>query len=152
MLGKLCFTGSIDLLIDFFVSINVNISSIDCLIISTVVVSGTCYAAAPLITRAEFVAAVTWASPDKPGFPAPTDEQYFNILARAANGKITTKAELAMFLANVLQESGGLRYKKELNPPAGAYSNPPLDVPGKQYYGRGYLQVQLGPKIAEIFN
>ncbi|OQV16395.1 putative Acidic endochitinase SP2 [Hypsibius exemplaris] len=97
-------------------------------------ICGSSYAA--LITKAELTAALT-----SSGFPAPSDEQYKNIVTRCEkSGKITTKRELAMFLANVFQESDGLRAKKEYNPPAGAYQAPG-GAPGKRYYGRGYLQL-----------
>jgi predicted chitinase len=55
---------------------------------------------------------------------------------------------MAMFIAQVIHESGGLKYKKEilsqqpetLNCPE-HYRTPGLDVPGQYYYGRGYIQL-----------
>jgi len=92
-----------------------------------------------LITQDEFNKAVTGARTESP-YPKPTAEQYKNIIARAGPaGKITTRLELAMFLANVLWESDGLRAKQEYNP--GPYPYPQLDRPGKTYQGRGYMQL-----------
>lgn len=54
-------------------------------------------------------------------------------------GRSWSKRELAMFLANILWESDGLRAKEEYHP--GVYSHPPLDKPGRRYYGRGYIQL-----------
>ena len=62
-------------------------------------------------------------------------------------GNVTCKREAAMFLAQLLHESGGLRYKAEIrcnvNPKncIADYRTPELDVKGKQYYGRGYIQL-----------
>ena len=88
-----------------------------------------------LITREEFIKAVTLNR-----YPAPSEEQYDNVMSRATTlGKIADRQELAMFLANILHESDGLRTKKEYTP--GSYLNALLDVPGKLYYGRGYIQL-----------
>jgi chitinase len=87
-----------------------------------------------LVSKGQFVRAVT-----NNGYPTPTHEQYLNFVSRAANGKISTKRELAMFLANILHESDGLRAKEEYNP--GTYPHPALDRPGKSYHGRGYIQL-----------
>jgi hypothetical protein len=101
-----------------------------------------------LITKAQFVAALT-----NNGYPSPTDEQYKNLISRAGPaGKITEKRELAMFLANVLLESDGLKAKAEYNPPAGAYQYPTFDVPGQKYYGRGYLMLSWYVCLDERFN
>ncbi|XP_017492178.1 PREDICTED: endochitinase At2g43620-like [Rhagoletis zephyria] len=49
-----------------------------------------------------------------------------------------------MFLAQILWESGGLRYKRELicvkTGCPGVYDHS-VGVPGKNYYGRGYIQL-----------
>lgn len=79
------------------------------------------------------------------GYPAPSQDQY-NTFARlyADKGGITSKRELAMFLAEILHESGGLRYKKELAcehtgcPGSYVAGGEPA---GKHYYGRGYIQL-----------
>ncbi|MET9487177.1 chitinase [Nocardia sp. NPDC006630] len=93
-----------------------------------------------LITEAEFVAAVTstgWAN-------KPTTAQYEGMRAATAIGGISTRADLAQFLAQVIYESGGLQYKEELaavNDPgsvAGEYGD---GAPGRSYHGRGYIQL-----------
>lgn len=93
-----------------------------------------------LITKAQFITAVT-----SNGYVTPTDTKYLNLVNQAASkGSITTKRELAMFLAQILWESGGLIYLSELacalNNCAGSYQSAD-DVPGKYYYGRGYIQL-----------
>jgi len=87
------------------------------------------------------------------GFKKPTVDQYKSVLAYAAKrGKITTKLELAMFLGNSIQETGGLAIIGEKPSLTGAdpkqYDNSDwgtkhTPAPGKsgQYYGRGYLQL-----------
>ena len=60
-------------------------------------------------------------------------ENYYEIISRYAESKggITTKLELAMFLAQIYHESGGLVYRKEIKPlPDYGY-----------YYGRGFIQL-----------
>ncbi len=58
-----------------------------------------------LITRQEFNKAVT-----DNIYPAPSQEQYDTIMRMASTaGNITSKQELAMFLAQVLWESAGLQ-------------------------------------------
>ncbi|XP_055350773.1 uncharacterized protein LOC129597315 [Paramacrobiotus metropolitanus] len=79
-----------------------------------------------LVTKDQFFKAVT-----SNGFPQPTDAQYDHFVKGAPNGHITTKRELAMFLANIIHESGGLKKIKEEHP---------LPEYGK-YYGRGYIQL-----------
>ncbi|XP_055350780.1 uncharacterized protein LOC129597321 [Paramacrobiotus metropolitanus] len=79
-----------------------------------------------LVSKDEFRQAVT-----SNGFPQPTDAQYESFAKGAPNGKITSRRELAMFLANILHESGGLRYKKQISP------QPEYE----KYYGRGYMQL-----------
>ncbi|XP_055350779.1 uncharacterized protein LOC129597320 [Paramacrobiotus metropolitanus] len=79
-----------------------------------------------LVSKDQFFKAVT-----SNGFPQPTDAQYDHFVKGAPNGHITTKRELAMFLANILHESGGLQKMKE---------EQPLAEYGK-YYGRGYIQL-----------
>jgi hypothetical protein len=89
-----------------------------------------------LCTEYEFQQAVT-----TNGYKKPTNEQYRNLVDRASNGRISTKRELAMFLANIIHESAGLTAKEEWGPPpAGTYVSS-LDKPGKRYHGRGYMQL-----------
>lgn len=62
-------------------------------------------------------------------------------------GGIESKREAAMFLAQIIHESGGLRFKEEerckLNITAcmNDYKDTKHDVKGKLYYGRGYIQL-----------
>ncbi|XP_055350768.1 uncharacterized protein LOC129597313 isoform X1 [Paramacrobiotus metropolitanus] len=65
------------------------------------------------------------------GFPQPTDSQYESFAKGVPYGHFTSRRELGMFLANILHESAGLRYRKEISP------QPEY---GK-YYGRGYMQL-----------
>lgn len=95
----------------------------------------------PLVTPEEFMRAVKVA-----GYPKPDEEKFHNLVSQAATaGGITSKRELAMFLSHILWESDGLRAKKEYacaGPSGcpGSYSTG-TDIPGKQYYGRGYIQL-----------
>jgi len=73
-----------------------------------------------------------------------TDRIYNSFLKSIVHAGITSKIELAMFLTQVIWESGGLKHKAELrcmetNCPH-EYRKPG-DPPGKFYYGRGYLQL-----------
>jgi predicted chitinase len=97
-------------------------------------------AAGPLVSEAEFDRAVT-----SNGYPRPSAAQYHAFVSHATSaGSISSKRELAMFLTEVLWESGGLRYKKELacahNNCSGSYRTG-SEPRGKFYYGRGYLQL-----------
>ncbi|RWS26331.1 hypothetical protein B4U80_05562 [Leptotrombidium deliense] len=79
------------------------------------------------------------------GYDTPTQVQYKALISQATSkGAITSKRELAMFLAQILWESGGLKYKKEIACEAtgcpGVYDSS-VGVPGKNYYGRGYIQL-----------
>jgi len=90
------------------------------------------------VTSSQFSSAVT-----SNGFPTPTAAQYSTFVSNAGPaGGITTKRELAMFLAEILHESGGLIYKSEIA------CTPPNSCPGSydyngayQFYGRGYIQL-----------
>lgn len=95
------------------------------------------------------------------GYPVPSQEQFQNLVSRANNGNIGTKLELAMFLAQLLHESGGLVYKSEIGCPqqskcsqyqpatwdpqtCGRNLNSPCrkaGATGEKYYGRGYMQL-----------
>jgi len=93
-----------------------------------------------LVSFSQFSKAVT-STPF--GYPAPTNAQYCAFVSNAASaGGITTVRELAMFLSEILWESGGLIYKSEIacTPPkscSGSY-----DWNGNyQFYGRGYIQL-----------
>ncbi|XP_055340398.1 uncharacterized protein LOC129589608 [Paramacrobiotus metropolitanus] len=98
-----------------------------------------------LITRDEFQRAVTTIGYWR--YKPPTDEQYELIMRDAGpKGKITTKRELAMFLANVFHESEGMGATEERGPsgPYGNYvpyeKNP--NNPELKYHGRGYLMLR----------
>jgi len=73
-----------------------------------------------------------------------TDRIYHGFLKAIAHAGITSKIELAMFLTQVLWESGGLRHKAEIRcretKCPGEYRHPG-DPEGRFYYGRGYLQL-----------
>ena len=91
-------------------------------------------------SRKEFINAVM-----SNGFRRPRYNQYINFISRASpDGAIATKRELAMFLAQIMWESGGLIYLSELacmlNGCAGSYETAD-DYPGQRYYGRGYIQL-----------
>lgn len=95
----------------------------------------------PLITPEEFINAVKSA-----GYPEPDEEKFHNMVSHAESvGGITSKRELAMFLAQILWESDGLQSKIEYacsGPDGCPYSYKSMtDEPGKQYFGRGYIQL-----------
>jgi len=91
-----------------------------------------------LVSYSQFSSAVTSNS-----YPTPSQTQYCAFISQAASaGAITTVRELAMFLAEILWESGGLVYKSEIactspNSCSGSY-----DWNGShQFFGRGYIQL-----------
>ena len=93
-----------------------------------------------LITRGEFEKAFELA-----GYPMPSLEKYENLITYAAQyACIITKRELAMFLAQLMWESGGLQYIRELDCVwsgcPGQYVSDD-DYSGQRYYGRGYIQL-----------
>ena len=77
------------------------------------------------------------------GFPAPSEPTY-TAFSNAVS-PLTSTRELAMFLAQTLHESDGLRALREYacisTGCPGQYATPGLDIPGKHYYGRGYIQL-----------
>lgn len=102
-------------------------------------------AAAPKfnVTWKEFHDAIT-----KNQFPPPKITQYLEFRkGLVIYGQMESKREIAMFLAQILHESGGLQYKEEIrcaeNPKncAKDYVDPLKDIKGKQYFGRGYIQL-----------
>jgi hypothetical protein len=72
------------------------------------------------------------------------EQKYSNIIREARpSGNIESKRELAMFLAQILWESDGLRARREyacVNGCPKEYKSD-LDFPGQSYYGRGYIQL-----------
>ncbi|RNA07089.1 chitinase 4-like [Brachionus plicatilis] len=80
-------------------------------------------------------------------FSEPTWHQYanFTFYLKITNS-IQTKREAGMFLAQIIHESMGLKFKKEIvckkNECAGSYPvTPGIGNPHKFYYGRGYIQL-----------
>ncbi|KAJ2432221.1 hypothetical protein GGF41_000110 [Coemansia sp. RSA 2531] len=80
-------------------------------------------------------------------YPAPSSAQCNSFLKNMKSaGGIASSREAAMFLANILWESDGLRAKEEYDCqklPDWCAQNykTPEDVPGKTYWGRGYIQL-----------
>lgn len=99
-----------------------------------------------LITFEEFFRAVT-----NTGYGAPSMEKYINFVTQLGpKGGITIKREAAMFLAQILWESDGLKAKEEYaciqTKCPGVYGT--SKYPGRSYYGRGYIQLV---KIFEVY-
>src|ERR1700733_5264340 len=90
-------------------------------------------------TKEEFMKAITCN-----GYPRPSDTQYSDFAKRIDARTFSSKREVAMFVAHLLQESGGLTIKVEgrckKNACKGDYEKS-YDYPGKRYFGRGYLQL-----------
>ena len=88
------------------------------------------------ISRDIFNSAVT-----SNNYPRPQDAQYTAFIAGIPKSGITTKRELAMLLAQILHESGGLTALSELacanNGCPGSYDW----LNGHQFFGRGYVQL-----------
>lgn len=93
----------------------------------------------PYCTQQEFDQALALTN-----FPAPSYLQYQEFINTIAHGQISSKLELAMFLAQMLHESIGLIHKEEISCANNACPNSyntAQDYQGKQYYGRGYVQL-----------
>lgn len=77
-------------------------------------------------------------------YKAPTDEQYDAFVKGIDASTFSSKREVAMFLAQIMHESGGLRVKAEErcveSGCPGEYETWE-DVSGRRYYGRGYIQL-----------
>ena len=90
-------------------------------------------------SKKEFTAAFI-----KNRYAPPTDEQYKNFVNGVNKENFTNKREVAMFLAQILHESGGLTVKAEerclKDGCRGDYETKD-DYPKKRYYGRGYIQL-----------
>ncbi|KAJ2336974.1 hypothetical protein GGI00_000524, partial [Coemansia sp. RSA 2681] len=80
-------------------------------------------------------------------YPAPSNAQCTSFLkGMKSAGSIASSREAAMFLANILWESDGLRAKEEYDCktlPDWCAQNykTPEDVAGQTYWGRGYIQL-----------
>ena len=92
------------------------------------------------VSKDEFVKAVTDCYPGKDA-----DKKYDAFSKGLKNSKISSKKEAAMFLAQILHESGGLIYTAELackdTGCPGQYASTGIGKTGKTYYGRGYIQL-----------
>lgn len=91
-----------------------------------------------MISYQQFSNAVT-----RNDFPKPSQAQYNGYMRALDYADIYNKREAAMFLAQLIHESGGLQFKEELaykDACSDPYSTSP-DRPGKRYYGRGYIQL-----------
>jgi hypothetical protein len=75
----------------------------------------------------------------------PTEDKYESLVNQAQSmGGIMTKQELAMFLAQILWESDCLRATSEYACANGCPDMYPITgpgYPGRQYFGRGYIQL-----------
>ena len=90
-------------------------------------------------TKQEFVAAFI-----KNRYAPPTDAQYNGFVSGINPENFTSKREVAMFLAQLLHESGGLTVKAEekcLKDNCRKEYRRKRDPADKFYYGRGYLQL-----------
>lgn len=99
----------------------------------------------PLITEEEFYNAFIAC-----GYPKPTSNQYYNVIRQAGpSGNVTTKTQLAMFLATILWESDGLRAVREYKCwPTLSYNchySTGIGSRGASYFGRGYIQLVILP-------
>lgn len=112
-------------------------------------VSGDCKhdADTSLVSFEDFKAAVVAC-----GYGEPSFEQYEKFISGASKWGINSKIELAMFLAQIIHESGGLKHKVEAacrdTGCPGQYKTQG-DVPGKNYYGRGYIQLTWSANYKE---
>ena len=90
-------------------------------------------------SKEEFVKALT-----DNHYDPPTDEQYRAFVKGLDSSTFSNKREVAMFLAQIMHESGGLKFKEEIRC---MHSGCPGEyetgegVPGKRYFGRGYMQL-----------
>eukprot|EP00808_Paulinella_micropora_P029593 g7498.t1 len=77
------------------------------------------------------------------GFPRPTSAQYTAFNAGIPKSNINSRRELAMLLAQLMQESDGLRATSEYrcNPASNCLGDYGGMINGHQYFGRGYIQL-----------
>ncbi|KAJ1661116.1 hypothetical protein IWQ61_000052 [Dispira simplex] len=89
------------------------------------------------VTEGEFDQAVRLS-----GYPAPTKEQHRFFVQGVAKNNFYNKREVAMFLANLIHESMGLREKAEIRcRTTGCPGEYGSGTTGPKYYGRGYIQL-----------
>jgi len=82
------------------------------------------------------------------GYEAPNESAFDIMIKNLKVGGIETLDELAMFIAQVIHKSEGLKNRIEWNSQQletrncpDSYQTPGVDVPGQYYFGRGYLQL-----------
>jgi len=80
------------------------------------------------------------------GYPGPTQDTYDAFIVAVVSKEYRFSLdEQAMFLAQILHESDGLRavreYDCETSGCPGQYATPGVDSPDCEYYGRGYIQL-----------
>ena len=85
------------------------------------------------VTQAQFDAALNMDQ-----YPVPTTDQYNAFINGISASGITSKMELAMFLAQIMHESDGLSELSEQGCPCAGYGTSPSGV---GYWGRGYIQL-----------
>jgi predicted chitinase len=88
------------------------------------------------MTRNEFNNAFTSC-----GFQRPSEDHYKHVKNLAIPEIISSKRELAMFLAQIMHESGGLVYIREQNLDHLDSYGRSAKYPKNDYYGRGYIQL-----------
>lgn len=79
------------------------------------------------------------------GYPPPTDAQYDDFINGIPSTGISSKRELAMFVAQVMHNTGGLMYKTEMNRDE-EHVRLYGELNGKQFYGRGYIHLAYKDK------
>ena len=87
-------------------------------------------------------------------FPVPRDAQCIGFVNDIGTETFSSKREVAMFLANLMQESGDLTVKIEQrclkNGCKGDYT-PKTGPKDKRYFGRGYLQLAWSCNYGKAF-
>ncbi|XP_058795552.1 uncharacterized protein LOC131666711 [Phymastichus coffea] len=100
------------------------------------------------ISKSEFYESLT-----ANGYAAPSDATIYTYFKQAT--KSYSREEIAMLLAQLIHESGGFQFREEL---ACAKTNCPgqyvdsVGLPGKYYYGRGFMQLTWGANYKACSN
>nr|ALV66647.1 putative endochitinase 2 [Melittobia sp. EOM-2016] len=111
-----------------------------CLIFSIFVILAVLNGCFATISRDEFNLAIT-----VNGYAQPADSSIYTCFEEATRNY--RREEIAMLLAQLIHESGGFQYREEI---ACKYTNCPgfyvdnVGIPGKYYYGRGFIQLTWG--------